>query len=146
MKPPACSAQEEKFAPLKSRYLLFATALCVESGELPDWPRFELFDEADRAVQSFSERLAAAKKSIEREIGIINSPGNHLTFSAPYIYHAAVFLIPSKMDCAESAIAWISEQLEKESDLSKAVLRYEGASIDATGEKQIELQDYLGDW
>jgi hypothetical protein len=128
------------------KYLVHATALCVESGDLPDWPRFELFDEAGRAVQSFSERLAAAKKSIEREVGIINSPGNHLTFSAPYIFHAAVFLIPPEMDCAESAIAWISEQLDKESDLSKAVVRYDGASIDATGEKKIEVHDYLQDW
>ena len=131
---------------IEFRDLVHATALCVESGDLPDWPRFELFDEAGRAVQSFSERLAAAKKSIEREVGIINSPGNHLTFSAPYIFHAAVFLIPPEMDCAESAIAWISEQLDKESDLSKAVVRYDGASIDATGEKKIEVQDYLQDW
>jgi hypothetical protein len=140
------SKPNEQNAPHGVRYLLHATALCVESGDLPDWPCFELFDEADRAVQSFCERLAAAKKSIEREIGVINSPANHLTFSAPYIYHAAVFLVPHEMDSVESAIAWISEQLEKESDLSKAVVRYEGASIDATGEKNIELQDYLQDW
>jgi hypothetical protein len=146
MNPHPHSKPNEQNAPQGGKYLVHATALCVESGDLPDWPFFEVFDEADRAVQSFCERLAAAKKSIEREIGIMNSPGNHLTFSAPYIYHAAVFLVPPEMDCAESAIAWISEQLEKESDLSKAVLRYEGASIDAIGEKQIELQDYLGDW
>jgi hypothetical protein len=138
--------KREQFAPLEFRYLVHATALCVESGDLSDWPYCEIFDEVDRAMQSFCERLAAGKKSIEREIGIINSPGNHLTFSAPYIYQAAVFLVPPEMDSVESAIAWISEQLDNESDQSKAVLRYEGASIDATGEKKIELQDYLQDW
>ena len=134
-------------AEVKEKYLVFVSMQCVDSGEMGDGPLSTLFESLDEAVACFAERVATSRSSIEREITKIGEPANGLVLESPYILQAALFAIPSgAADTAEDAIAWISEQLADDEDISDNVLQFEGTSFGLKGEKVVSLEDFLTQW
>ena len=129
------------------KYLVFVSTQCIDSGEIGSGPFSALFDSQDQGVACFAEQVAASRSSIEREITKIADPANGLVFESPYTMQAALFAIPSgAADSAEDAIAWISEQLADDEDISDKVLQFEGTSFGPHGEKVVLLEDFLTQW
>ena len=132
---------------VQTKFLVYVSTQCADSGEIGDGPLSALFHSPDEAVTCFTENVAASRSSIEREITKIGDPANELVFESPYILQAALFAIPSDaVDSAEDAIAWISEQLADGEDISDNLLQFEGTSFGLTGEKVVSLEDFLTQW
>ena len=129
------------------KYLVFVSTQCIDSGEIGDGPFRAVFDSRDQAVACFAEQVATSRSSIEREITKIADPANGLVFESPYTLQAALFAIPSDAaDSAEDAIAWISEQLADDEDISDNVLQFEGTSFGPHGEKAVTLDEFFSCW
>jgi hypothetical protein len=134
-------------AEAKEKCLVFVSTQCVDSGEIGSGPCSALFDSQDQAIACFSEQVAASRRFIESEIAKIADPANRLVFESPYTMQAALFAVPSDAaNSAEDAIAWISEQLADDEDISDNVLQFEGTSFGLKGEKVVSLEDFLAQW
>jgi hypothetical protein len=132
---------------MQTKYLVFVSTQCVDSGEIGDGPFSTVFDSLDPAAACFSEQVAASRSSIEREIAKIADPANRLVFESPYTMQVALFAVPSDAaDSAEYAIEWISQQLEEGEDPSEFVVRFDGVSFGPHGEEVVALEDFLTQW
>jgi hypothetical protein len=129
-----------------NKFLVFVSTQCVESGELGGAPHKQLFDNENEALRFFSDGFEAGRDLVRSEIAIIEKPENNLIFSAPYIISAAVFQVPPEINSAESAVEWITDQLEADEDVSDYVTSYEGLSIGPYGQKPYSLSDFLSGW
>jgi hypothetical protein len=129
-----------------SKFFVFVSTQCVESGELGSAPHKQLFATENEALRSFSDGFEAGRNVVRSEIAIIEKPENNLILSAPYIVSAAVFQVPPEINSAESAVEWITDQLEAGEDVSDYVTSYEGVSIGPYGEKSYSLSDFLSGW
>ncbi len=132
---------------MQTKYLVFVSTQCLDSGEIGDGPFSAVFESEEQAAACFSEQVAASRSSIEREIAKIADPANRLVFESPYTMQAALFAVPSDAAySAEDAIEWISEQLEEGEDPSECVVRFDGVSFGPQGEEVLALEDFLTQW
>jgi len=129
-----------------SKFFVFVSTQCVESGELGGAPHEELFDNESEAIRSFSDGFEAGRDLVRSEIAIIEKPENNLIFNAPYIVSAAIFRVPPEINSSESAVEWITDQLEAGEDVWDYITSYEGVSIGPHGEKPYSLSDFLVGW
>ena len=129
-----------------SKFLVFVSTQYVESGELSDGPHKELFESEAEAICCFVEGIKAGRALVQSEIDIINKPEGNLIFSAPYLVSGAIFRVPQGLESAQAAVDWITQQMEEHEDVSEYLLRYEGISISAYGEKPYPLDEFLSSW
>jgi hypothetical protein len=129
-----------------SKFFVFVSTQCVESGEVAGVPHNKLFESEADAIRCFTEGVEAGRALVESEIAIIKKPESNLIFSAPYIVSGAIFRVSQELESAESAANWITQQLEEGEDASEYVIRYEGFSIGPNGEKPYDLEDFLSSW
>lgn len=129
-----------------SKLLVFVSTQCVESGEVAGAPHGELFESEAAAIHCFTEGVEAGRGLFQSETGIIETPGSNLIFSAPYIVSGAIFRVPQELESAQAAVNWITQRMEEDGDVSEYVIRYEGVSISAYGEKPYLLDEFLSSW
>jgi hypothetical protein len=129
-----------------SKFFVFVSTQCVESGELGGAPHKQLFANENEALRCFTEGVEAGHALVQSEIDIIEKPESKLTFNAPYIVSAAIFRVPPEINSAEGAVNWITEQLEEDEDVSEYVVRFEGVAIGPDGQKPYSLSDFLVGW
>ena len=128
------------------KYLVFVSTQCADSGEINGTPVNELLESEQASLEFFAAAQAASRKCIASEVAKINDPKNRLIFESPYISSGAVFAVPTTLNSAEDAVAWISQQLEEGEDLTDRVIRYEGVSVGPDGERPYALDDLLSNW
>ena len=132
---------------VQTKFLVYVSTQCADSGEIGDGPLSALFHSPDEAVACFGERVAASRQTINKEITKIADRANGLVFESPYTMQAALFAIPSHAaDSAEDAIEWISEQLADDEDISDKVLQFDGTSFGPHGEKAVTLDEFFSCW
>jgi hypothetical protein len=131
----------------KTKCLVFASVQCADSGEIGDGPFSAVFDSPSHASECFTEKVAASRRLIEREIATITDPANALTFEAPYFIQVALISVPAEQaQSANDAIRWVSEQLGNGEELADGVLQFEGVSYGPDGKKEVTLEDFLTEW
>ena len=128
------------------KFLVFVSTQCADSGEISGTPVRKLLDSEQASLECFAAAQAAGRERIASEIAKIRKPENRLTFESPYISSGAVFAVPTTLNSAEDAVAWISQQLEEGEDIAEQVIRYEGVSVGPDGEKPYDLEDFLSSW
>lgn len=129
-----------------SKFLVLVSTQCVESGEVAGAPHSELFASEAEAIRCFTEGMEAGRGLVQSEIDIIERPESNLIFSAPYIVSGAIFRVPQEFESSRSAVDWITKQTEEDEDVSEYVIRYEGVSISAYGEKPYPQDEFLSSW
>jgi len=76
---------------MQTKYLVFVSTQCLDSGEIGDGPFSAVFESEEQAAACFSEQVAASRSAIQNEIAKIADPANGLVFESPYIMQAALF-------------------------------------------------------
>ena len=125
------------------KYLIHTDVECVGSGSLLDHPRLILVDNSKTAIEWSIDSLDRARKLIDYEISIIKTPGCRLSFDSPYIMFVAVIIVPSTINTVESAIGWVTKELESNSNISSQIEFFVGYVISDHSEKQWPVDEYI---
>lgn len=102
-----------------------------------------LVDNTKTAIEWSMDSQDRARKIIEREISIIKTPGCRLPFDSPYIMFVAVIIVPSTINTVESAIGWVTKELERNSNISSQIEFFVGYVISDHSEKQWPVDEYI---
>lgn len=125
------------------KYLIHTDVECVGSGSLLDHPRLILVDNTKTAIEWSMDSQDRARKIIEYEISIIKTPGCGLSFDYPYIMFVASIIVPSTINTVESAIGWVTKELESDSNILSQIDFFVGCIISNHSEKQWSVDKYI---